>query len=68
MRVVIHYVGKQGAILVVENVEYLSGRASEQELQAFAKDHLNSLELSQRCVAAIETAIIYTQATSLRFE
>lgn len=68
MRVVIHYVGKQGAILVVENAEYPYGMASEQALRLFAKEHLNSLALSQRCVAAIEAAIVYTQATSLKFQ
>lgn len=68
MKIVIHYVNSQGVILVQEFPEYPKGHASEQELQKFAKDYLQSLDLSQRCVSAIKVGNIYTLATTAKFE
>jgi len=64
MRLHIQYVDRQGAILVREEVNYMQGHASEQQLQDVAKLHLETLNLSQRCVAAIVAANIYTLVTT----
>lgn len=68
MRLHIQYIDGHNAILIREEATYPEGHASEQQLQAFAKDHLETLNLSQRCAAAIVAAQVFTIATTLKFK
>lgn len=67
MRLHIQYVGRHNEILIREEAEYPEGHATEQALQKFAMDHLNGLDLSQRCASAIVEAHVFTIATKARW-
>lgn len=69
MIVVIHYTSVQGAILVSETVKVTPEECKDiLSLERFAKAHLESLNLSQRCAAAIKQCNIYTRLSFFKYE
>lgn len=67
MRIHIEYTDKHGASLIREYLDIPVGHASEQELREYAKEHFETLNLSQRCAAAVVSARVFTIATNLKF-
>jgi hypothetical protein len=57
---------KHGAILFQECAEYPQGKASEQDLQHFARHHFAGMDLSDRCRNDIKSVSVYSLATTLK--